>query len=295
MTPTGDQHFPPTRFLQSNCTGRTVARCSCQKSWDEGRVKKLRAGQAKIESMATNEFRWGLSPAVPGHWRGTLKHNDFDVEIAADWIEARKEDDGQRDVQQRRAQQIVEGIVRKIGLDERTRFTPTLACSVSRFDPVSNRREINMSTSDGLKASDHVDFVLASADGTVVADSRKERMTELLRASTLYAKNNILQRMADYLLDYHSDPNKKLAPLFDIIEVAGKVFGGKDKAATSLHVGTKRMNGATGVMNDSSIPSGRHPGKELGGGRDPQFGRSIVMRDGGRANCQYLHRVGSAG
>src|SRR5438309_2249627 len=124
--------------------------------------------------MATNEFRWGVKPAIPGHWRDTLKHDGFAVEIAGDWIEARKEEDGPRDAQQARAQQIVDGIIRKIGLAARTRFVAMLG-SVSRFDPDSNRRDVNVFLSDGfgLRTSAHADVVVTSADGTVVADSRR--------------------------------------------------------------------------------------------------------------------------
>jgi hypothetical protein len=220
--------------------------------------------------MATNEFRWGVKPAIPGHWRDTLSHDDFEVEIAGDWIEARKEDDGQREAQQRRAQQIVEGISRKMGLAERTRFMTTLA-SVSRFDHYSGRRDINvcLSGSAGVKASGHADMVLTSADGTVVADSRKERMSELLRFAEASAKNGTLRRMSDYILGYHTDPDRKLAPLFDIIELAAEVFGHEHKAATSLGVGVQRMKDATNVMNDSSIRSGRHRGEEVSQQREP--------------------------
>jgi hypothetical protein len=220
--------------------------------------------------MATNEFRWGVKPDIPGHWLDTLCHDDFDVEIAGDWIEARKEDDGQREAQQMRAQQIVGGIVRKIGLAERTRFTATLG-SVSRFDPRSNRRDSTVVLSDGLgvKMSAHADVVVTSADGTVVADSRKERMHELLRFADTSAKNDTLQRMSDYLLEYHADEDKKLAPLFDIIELAAEVFGHQHKAATSMGVGIKKMNEATHVMNDSSIRSSRHRGQEVSQQRDP--------------------------
>jgi hypothetical protein len=223
--------------------------------------------------MTTNEFRWGVKPAIPGHWLGTLRHDDFDVEIACDWIEARKEDDGQREPQQRRAQQIVEGIIRRIGLSERTRFMATLG-SVSRFDPHSNRRDINVVLSDGLgvKMSAHADVVVTSADGTVVADSRKERMSELLRFADASAKSGTLRRMSNYLLEYHADPDKKLAPLFDIIELAAEVFGDEHKAATSLGVGVQRMKDATNVMNNSSIRSGRHRGQEVSQQREPTPG-----------------------
>lgn len=220
--------------------------------------------------MVTNEFRWGVNPAIPGHWLGMLRHEDFEVEIAADWIEVREQDDGQRDIQRARAQQIVEGIVRKIGLDEKTLYRATLG-SVSRFDPHTNRRDVGvlLSASLAAKASVHADLTLTSADGTVIVDSRAERMAGLLSFAELAAGNDVLRRMTDYLLDYHSDPHKKLAPLFDIIELAAEAFGHKHKAATLLGIGIPRMKEATGIMHDPSIRSGRHRGRELGQQRDP--------------------------
>jgi hypothetical protein len=58
--------------------------------------------------MATNEFRWGIKPTVPGQWHNTCTHDGFEIEISAEWIEARKEDDGQQNVQRDRAEQIVD-------------------------------------------------------------------------------------------------------------------------------------------------------------------------------------------
>jgi len=220
--------------------------------------------------MATNEFRWGVKPAIPGHWHYTLRYESFDVEIASDWIELRKTEDVARDTQQRCAQQIVDGIIRKIGLAEKTRFTAKLG-GIARFDPLSNRRDITVLLSDsvGLTMGGHADVLVTAADGTIVSDSRKDRMAELVRFANSSARNETLGRMSDYLLDYHADPEKKLAPLFDIIELATEVFGHEHKAATSLGIGIQRMKDATDVMNDSSIRSGRHRGQELGPQREP--------------------------
>jgi len=182
----------------------------------------------------------------------------------------RKEEHGERDAEQRRAEKIVEGVTRKIGLAEKMRFTAKFD-SVSRFDPQSDRRDINVFLSDGLvlQASLHADVVVSSADGRIVADSRKERMAELLKFVDASAANETLRRMSDYLLEYHDDPEKKLAPLFDIIELAAEVFGHEHKSATSLRVDLQSMKNATNVMNDASIRSSRHRGQELGCQREP--------------------------
>ena len=141
--------------------------------------------------MATNEFRWGVKPPIPGHLHDVLRQDGCDVEIAGDWIEARVADDGQAAIQQRRAQQAVDAMLRAIGVQEKTKFTAIFG-SQSRFDPDSNSRDVAVAVpGEELRLSGHVDFVLASADGTVVADSCKERMAELLQVSSAYAKNEV--------------------------------------------------------------------------------------------------------
>jgi hypothetical protein len=227
-------------------------------------------GRRYNHAMAINEVRWGVKPTIPGHWRNTSTHDGFEVEIAADWIELRKQDDGRLDAQRQRAEQIVEGIVRRVGLTEKKRLTAMLG-SVARFDPLSNRRDINVHVSDslGVSVSAHADVVVTSVDGTVVTNSRQERLTELLRFADTSATNETLRRMSDYLLEYYADADKKLAPLFDIIELAAESFGHQHKAATALNIGIQQMKDATNLMNDSTIRSSRHRGQELGQHRDP--------------------------
>lgn len=91
--------------------------------------------------MGVNEFRWGVKSPIPGHWHtAKLAHDGFEVEIAADWIEVRIKDNGQLDAQRKSAEEIVEGIVRKMGLGERVRFMATFK-SISQFNPQSNCRD----------------------------------------------------------------------------------------------------------------------------------------------------------
>lgn len=221
--------------------------------------------------MLINEFRWSVKPAIPGHWHtANLEHDGFEVEIAADRIEARCEDIGQRDTQQKRAGEIVAGIVRKMGLAEQTRFTTTFG-SLSRFDPHSGRRNSNvfLSASLSMKAGFHADAVVISANGPVITDSRKKRMSELVRFADDAAKNETLRRLSDYMLDYYADPEKRLAPLYDIIELATKVFGDRGKAISSLGISARHWKKAAAIMNNPTIRSGRHRGQELGKQRDP--------------------------
>lgn len=219
--------------------------------------------------MAINEFRWGVKPRIPSWWHTTHRHDGFEVEITNDWIELRKECEGHREAEQKLAQQIVEAITTRIGLQEKTHFTAKLGF-VSEFDPQSNRRETIALLSGTISAgaSAHGDLTLV-ASGSVITDSRKERMVGLFQFINIYSRNKVLRRMSDYLLEYHSDEHKKLAPLFDVIEIAAEVFGSLNTAATSLGVGIRRMKEARKIINDSSIRHGRHRGQEVGMQRDP--------------------------
>jgi hypothetical protein len=74
--------------------------------------------------------------------------------------------------------------------------------------------------------------------------------------------------MTDYLLEYRADSEEKLAPLFDIVELATEVFGIEKDAANALGLSHQKFKDARRVMNDSSVRLGRHRGQELGPQRD---------------------------
>jgi len=219
--------------------------------------------------MAINGFRWGVKPEIPGRWHATRRHDGFEIEIADEWIEARKEDDGQQHLQEARAGEIIQAIIQGIGLREKSLFRARLG-SASRVDAQASRRDANVFV-EGLegKASVHADAVVIAADGRVVADSRADALEELLRFAESTTANGTLRRMASYLLEYYADPQKKLAPLFDIVELAREVFGNEPKAATLLGLSHQNFKSARRVMNDRTVRSGRHRGQELGPQRGP--------------------------
>jgi hypothetical protein len=218
--------------------------------------------------MATNEFRWGVKPTIPGHWQSAEPHEEFEIQIAGDWIEARVVDNGKQDSQRYRAEEIIMRLVRYISLRERKRFAAIFS-SVSRFDSASNRRDVTVLVSGAgcVISAGHVDVGVRSADGTVLRDSRNERMLEMRRFVATKEDENV-KRMSEYLLDYYADPEKKLAALFDIIELATKIFGHEHTTARALQIDRQEMQDATKTMNESRIRTSRHRGKHLGRQRD---------------------------
>jgi hypothetical protein len=220
--------------------------------------------------MIVNEFRWSVTPPLPGQWHETIDHGGFRVQITQDWIEARCDDAGQQDIQKARAEEIIQDVVRSIGFTEKTRFTAILG-STSRLDNEANRRDTTVYTlGASLRlASGHADVIVTSAGGAVLRDSRAERFAELLAFAESIAANEFLQRMTHYLSEYHADLDGKLAPLYDIIELVREVFVTEKDAATALSISKSRFEKARKLMNNSAVRSGRHRGQELGAQRDP--------------------------
>lgn len=220
--------------------------------------------------MIVNEFRWSVTPPIPAQWHDTIHHDGFKVQITQNSIEAECDDDGHQDTQKTRAEGIIQRVVRSIGFREKTRFTAIL-CSASQLNNETNRRDTTVyAVGASLRlATGYADVIVTSADGAVLRDSRAERFAELLEFAESMSANEILQRMTHYLSEYHADLERKLAPLYDIIELAKEVFTTEKNAAKTLNISKSRFEEARKLMNNSTVRSGRHRGQELGAQRDP--------------------------
>jgi hypothetical protein len=218
--------------------------------------------------MVTNVFRWEVKPTIPGQWHTTERHLEFKILISGDWVEAHAEDNGKQESQRRKAEEIVISLVRYISLRERQRFATVLR-SVTRFDSGANRSDVIVLPSgvQCIASSGLLDAVVASSEGTVLVDSRKERMLEMRRFVATKEDENV-KRMSDYLLDYYVDPEKKLAPLFDIFELAVKVFRNEDELSKSLQIEPDEIRAVKKTTNERRIRTSRHRGQYLGQQRD---------------------------
>jgi hypothetical protein len=92
-------------------------------------------------------------------------------------------------------------------------------------------------------------------------------MLEMRRFVATKEDENV-KRMSDYLLDYYVDPEKKLAPLFDIFELAVKVFRNEDELSKSLQIEPDEIRAVKKTTNERRIRTSRHRGQYLGQQRD---------------------------
>lgn len=214
-----------------------------------------------------NEFNWGVLPSIPGHWHGTIDHSGFRITISADSILASVEDAGRDEEQRNQAEDIISNVLREIGLLEQTRFSKKLG-SLAKFNPETQTRNISTLVEGGqMRMNAHADTRVECADGTV-RDSRVERFQRLQHCTDLQRKSESLRTLTDYLLEYHADPEKKLFPIYDIIEEAQNLLGGRLYEADGLGISKKAIDRVTKITNREPIRTGRHRGARVEALRD---------------------------
>ncbi|MFB3917083.1 MAG: hypothetical protein ACE14M_10165 [Terriglobales bacterium] len=138
-----------------------------------------------------HEFVWGIEPPVPGHWHRRYDLGGFEVEVTANKVEARGAAEPDQKTQRLRAEAVVQNLIREIGYREKTRYAVSFG-AFARFDPATNRRDIDvyaepLSVKFGF--GDNLETTLTAPDGTVVADSRQQRVQRTLTRAELMGKD----------------------------------------------------------------------------------------------------------
>jgi hypothetical protein len=123
-------------------------------------------------------------------------------------------------------------------------------------------------------ASGSADYEMRDLAGNVVDSSAmqrdRERQATEQRVSDLArraARDVNLRDMLDHWERYVADPEGRLHPLYDILQVAETLHAGKNargKAAVALNMVEKDLDELGRISNDPTVLNGRHPGKSLG-------------------------------
>jgi hypothetical protein len=120
-------------------------------------------------------------------------------------------------------------------------------------------------------ASIHADIRITGKDGSVIADSRAERIKRTHSLADLAAKCGRTDEMAKKILqsykDAIDDPNDVLVHLYEIRDALAKRFGGDREARHELKI-EREWECLGKLANDEPLKQGRHRGRMLSGLRD---------------------------
>lgn len=103
--------------------------------------------------------------------------------------------------------------------------------------------------------------LIQGQDGEVIFDSAADEFTAAKSLADRAAHNVRLQRMLDDMQRFYGDPEKKLAPLYDVLQAVETQFHGRDNVAPALKISAKDVQDLGRICNNRDIFNARHPGK----------------------------------
>jgi hypothetical protein len=116
------------------------------------------------------------------------------------------------------------------------------------------------------------DVRITSADGTVVRDTRIERLVHdrafMQRLAAKAATSPTLRRMLESFSQSVSDPGNELVHLYEIRDAAVEHFDGDSQARKRLGISKADWSTLGRLANDEPLKQGRHRGKQIDGLRD---------------------------
>jgi hypothetical protein len=125
------------------------------------------------------------------------------------------------------------------------------------IDPTGQRR---------LSATAQI-IVKAVISPSDVRKVERKREAALARAADFTRRailNSGLRDMLDHWYRYIADPDGRLHPLYDVLQVVERIYGGRKKAASALNMSEAELNDLGHISNDPTVLNGRHPGKSPG-------------------------------
>jgi hypothetical protein len=115
------------------------------------------------------------------------------------------------------------------------------------------------------------DTVLKDADGTVVRDTKRERI-DRRNALALQAAAHLTDSVANSILRSYSaalnDPDNELIHLYEIRDALSSQFGGDQAAQKALNISSTKWRRLGSLANVEPLLQGRHRGENPGALRD---------------------------
>jgi hypothetical protein len=143
--------------------------------------------------------------------------------------------------------------------------------TMTRLHP-DGRREIYVDVEAHLVLSDKVDSQIIDKDGTVVADSKRNRIAKKKKLAELVGTYRATdETLTSLLRSYNAavrDPDNELVHLYEIRDALSTKFGDKRMAQSALRISSSSWSRLGKLCNDEPLRQGRHRGKTPGTLRD---------------------------
>jgi hypothetical protein len=142
-------------------------------------------------------------------------------------------------------------------------------------------------TGEIVIVSDKVDVKVTDKDGNIIIDTRQQMIVEkqkfALMIAELQRKDINLSKMLDSYSNSVRDPSNEFVHLYEIRDIAARIFGSEQDAIKSLGISNRNWRRFGKLANSEPIKVGRHRGSMKGSLRDAtneelDYVRSIVQK-----------------
>jgi hypothetical protein len=136
------------------------------------------------------------------------------------------------------------------------------------------RRDIYLDAETGkfVVTGGESDIQITKKDGTVVVDSKRDRIEKKRRLAELLSTYRATdETLASLLRSYDAgvrDPDNELVHLFEIRDALSTKFGGDDATQSALNISSTSWSRLGGLCNNEPLRQGRHRGRIGGTLRD---------------------------
>jgi hypothetical protein len=109
--------------------------------------------------------------------------------------------------------------------------------------------------------STDIDMRLASERRERERQATQRRIEDLTKREAADAN---LRDMLGHWSRYAADPEGRLHPLYDVLQVVERLYGGHKEAASALSMSAADLSELGRISNDPKVLNGRHPGRAQG-------------------------------
>jgi hypothetical protein len=178
-------------------------------------------------------------------------------------------DDSDEEKLREQADQVAHDLARSLSYERTERF---LVAYLGRhvIMPTGQQR-VSASFQITVNPAPSVDFQVRDAAGSITDSTTLQRERERLAAQQRLVDRAIraaadpnFRDMLEHWARYGADPDGHLHPLYDVLQVAERLFGGRKQAASALHMSEADLDRLGRISNNPTILTGRHPGKSQG-------------------------------
>jgi hypothetical protein len=220
--------------------------------------------------MVKYELCWTVSPKRPRSWQQTLQIDGLEIEVSSGRILVRDNSDDLSEDQLRvHAGGIVADIVRAMSFHESLRLSYEFS-GIKTALPNGAACE-GIAVRDGLEMQDNVTYEMYAyikCDAVIVKNSEQVHLQDILSDFSRLRSSRQYSDVLQFIGIFRADPERHLAPLYNILEVAIKEFGNRKRAASMLNLDAADLSFLAKTANDPTIRTARHLGKNAGIVRD---------------------------